>query len=433
MARSNCGDGSGKKGDSGNSQRKGAPKAKGASAAGARKYTKKAASNTTPVTSTKNATSITTPVTKRRKKNSDANPLFVDPPDDAYAPYFKEFEGKRAPNFTTVEDLVLCKSYAAVSEDPTVGTDQTAETFWGELFESFVLLSAYETENGTFYKRSPKSLKDRFARTIQPSMNTFNRYFKNVKNRKISGVGSDDELYDIAAKEYEEGEEKSFPFCECAKILHEMPRFDPMIDPATLVLADKTTLSKGEASNLAPPMGAGMGRPTGVKAAKRQIEEQRMQNFQLNDANESMRKMAASHDKMASVMFRKQELLEKQGKLASLWKLQEYYAATNQFAKMASVMIQIEALTDSLAENNIATNNAPDDGIDINSDISVEEDGDRYGESGNDDNVEVESADDQDPDEHVEEVEEVDGDKTPEEADDDISEDAEDPDELCED
>ena len=146
-----------------------------------------------------------------------------------------------------------------------------------------------------------------------------------------------------------------------------------------------------------------------------------------------MRKMAASHDKMASVMFRKQELLEKQGKLASLWKLQEYYAAANQFAKMASVMTQIEALTDSLAENNIATNDAPDEGIDINSDISVEEDGDRYGESGNDDNVEVESADDQDPDEHVEEVEEVDGDKTPEEADDDISEDAEDPDELCED
>ena len=53
-------------------------------------------------------------------------PLFVDPPDDAYTPYFKEFEGKRAPNFTAVEDHVLCKAYAAVSEDPAAGTDQTA-------------------------------------------------------------------------------------------------------------------------------------------------------------------------------------------------------------------------------------------------------------------------------------------------------------------
>ena len=115
-----------------------------------------------------------------------------------------EFEGKRAPNFTTVEDLVLCPSYAAVSEDPTVGTDQTAETFWGKVFESFVLLCAYECKNGTFYKRSPKSSKGRLTRTMQPSMNLFNRYFKNVKNRKISGVGLDDELYDIAKKEYEE-------------------------------------------------------------------------------------------------------------------------------------------------------------------------------------------------------------------------------------
>ena len=123
MARSNISNDSGKKGASGESQRKGAPKAKGESALGTRKSTEKAGS-------------IATPVTKRRKKNSDADPLFVDPPDDAYAPYFKEFEGKRAPNFTTVEDLVLCKSYAAVSEDPTVGTDQTAETFWGKVLRA---------------------------------------------------------------------------------------------------------------------------------------------------------------------------------------------------------------------------------------------------------------------------------------------------------
>ncbi len=97
-------------------------------------------------------------------------------------------------------------------------------------------------------------------------------------------------------------ERRTFQFCECAKILHKMPHFDPMIDPTTLVLVDKTTLLKGEASNLAPPMGAGINRPTGVKAAKRLIEEKCMQNFQMNDANELMRKMAASHDKMASAL-----------------------------------------------------------------------------------------------------------------------------------
>ena len=87
MAHSKCGNDLGKEGASVELKRKGAPKAKGASAAGACKATKKTAS-------------IVTPMTKQRKKNSDINPLFVDPPDDEYAPYFKEFEGKRAPNFT---------------------------------------------------------------------------------------------------------------------------------------------------------------------------------------------------------------------------------------------------------------------------------------------------------------------------------------------
>ncbi len=62
-------------------------------------------------------------------------------------------------------------------------------------------------------------------------MKTFNRYFKNVKNRKISGIGSDAELYDIAGKEYKEAKKICFPFCDYAKHLHEMTQFDPMIDP----------------------------------------------------------------------------------------------------------------------------------------------------------------------------------------------------------
>ncbi len=61
----------------------------------------------------------------------------------------------------------------------------------------------------------------------------------------------------------------------------------------------------------------------------------------MNDARESMRKMAASPDRMASNMVCKQDLLEQQGKLASLWKLPEYYATANQFKKMTSVMAQI--------------------------------------------------------------------------------------------
>ena len=67
-------------------------------------------------------------ITKRRKKGTGTDPLFVDPPDDIYAPYFEEFKSKCSPNFMAVEDLILCKAYA-VSKDPAVGMDQTVETF----------------------------------------------------------------------------------------------------------------------------------------------------------------------------------------------------------------------------------------------------------------------------------------------------------------
>ncbi len=38
----------------------------------------------------------------------------------------------------------LCKAFAAVSEEPTVGTYQTTETFWYKIFESLVALSCSE-------------------------------------------------------------------------------------------------------------------------------------------------------------------------------------------------------------------------------------------------------------------------------------------------
>ncbi len=63
-------------------------------------------------------------ITKRRKKR---HPLWVNPPNNAYTPYFEEFQTKQAPNFTLVEDLV-------VTEDPT----QTVETFLRKNFESFI-------------------------------------------------------------------------------------------------------------------------------------------------------------------------------------------------------------------------------------------------------------------------------------------------------
>lgn len=66
-----------------------------------------------------------------RKKITETDPLFFDLLEGAYTPYFKDFEGSRAQTFL-MRNLVLCTSYAVVSEDPTVGSNQTAEAF-GEI------------------------------------------------------------------------------------------------------------------------------------------------------------------------------------------------------------------------------------------------------------------------------------------------------------
>ncbi len=127
-----------------------------------------------------------------------------------------------------------------------------------------------------------------------------------------------------------------------------------------------------------------------MKAAKKHIEEQRKQNVQMNEANESMRKMAAFHDRIASVMVCKQEILEKQGQLARLRKSQEYYAAANQFEKMSLVMKQIKAMTDSLTQSN----DNPDNVIEINSEGSDDDELDK-GDSEDDHDVDLGSAEGQ--------------------------------------
>ncbi len=100
-----------------------------------------------PMNKSKLVALATTPIAKRKKRGEDVDPLFVNPPSDAYAPYFEDFKSKRAPNFTAVKDITLCKVYAAVSEEPT--------------FELFVVLSGSEAGNGQFFKHSPKSMRDR--------------------------------------------------------------------------------------------------------------------------------------------------------------------------------------------------------------------------------------------------------------------------------
>jgi hypothetical protein len=59
--------------------------------------------------------------------------------------------GKGA-NFTTTEDLMICQSFVAASQDGTVGTDQKASDFMLKMFESYCkLVDAHNKKNNTRY------------------------------------------------------------------------------------------------------------------------------------------------------------------------------------------------------------------------------------------------------------------------------------------
>ncbi len=102
-------------------------------------------------------------------------------------------------------------------------------------------------------------------------------------------VGGNDELYDIAVQEFEEAEGKPFQFLQCAKLLHKMPCFHPMIEPEKIILANKIEVLQGEASNLAIPIGAQLNQPTGVKAAKKCNFEILFKQSQVRKANKSLK------------------------------------------------------------------------------------------------------------------------------------------------
>ena len=99
--------------------------------------------------------------------------------------------------------------------------------------------------------------------------------------------------------------------------------------------------------------------------------------------------------------------MEKQGKLASLWKLQEYYAAANQFEKMTLVMAQIKAMMELFTQSN----GKPDDLIEINSEGSDDDELD-HGDSENENDGNLESSDGQELVDNAEEEEEKEGEQT---------------------
>lgn len=59
------------------------------------------------------------------------------PEDLSFVDTGEDKKGVKGCNFSTDEDIQLCKSWLSISEDPVTGTDQKASTFWAAVTQDY--------------------------------------------------------------------------------------------------------------------------------------------------------------------------------------------------------------------------------------------------------------------------------------------------------
>jgi hypothetical protein len=163
-----------------------------------------------------------------------------------------------------------------VTLNPIDGVEQKASSFWDHIHRKFSLLLKPDNPSEALPDRDSESLKNRFQRQIQKKMNVYNRYYKQVKECPPSGT-TEEEWYKIAADNYRDAEGHSFAFLHCVEILHQLPKFNPMIDDADRssdVVAEDSDADKKPAASvnkIGAPMGASLKRLQGSKKAKKEL------------------------------------------------------------------------------------------------------------------------------------------------------------------
>jgi len=281
--------------------------------------------------------------TKRSKKTTDA------------ATKAKKVKQK---NFTTHEDVLLCKAYVNISTNPVAGTGKKAKDFWKSIKETFDALMKAEPpeDNEGIVERDQEALMNRFKRHIQKKMNVFNKYFKQVKQEGPSGTPYD-EYIDLAMEKYLEEEGRPFPFKECVPILHQMPKFDPMVEVEEIVIDDddeddddgdpstpNSDKKPAAVNSIGAPMGAGMPRPPGAKASKRAMkEEQSLSSIETNKVM-AMERLAGSHEQLASALNRNNELQAAKNKQDSLFRMFDMYRAMGNMTKAQECMDELQKM-----------------------------------------------------------------------------------------
>jgi hypothetical protein len=152
-------------------------------------------------------------------------------------------EAFQAVNVVPAEDAALCKAYVNVTLNPIDGVGKKASTFWDHIHRKYCLMLKQDNSSEALPDRDSESLKNRF---------------------------------------------QAFAFINCVEVLHQLPKFNPMIDDADRssdVVAEDSNADKKPAASvnkIGAPMGASLKRPPGSEKSKEGVAFQRLKLVWIN-------------------------------------------------------------------------------------------------------------------------------------------------------
>lgn len=274
------------------------------------------------------------------------------------APVKVEVVMQRAPNYQRFEDIALCKAYVNCTENPIVGNDQKADTFWNSVLAKYNILKATECDDNdvVIVERDANSIRNRFQRTIAKTLREWNPFYKKIATDPPSGTPKE-QWPGLASELYLDQYGRKFQFEHCVEILHQLPKFDPMVDD---VSDDDEDLLDYDGqpvpvNNTTLAMGSNMERPIGNKKAKQLEKDDKSLATFLSNQQDNMNKLATSNEHIAKAMDKKNRIQQRQLKINSLWKQHDYYDRKGNELRADEIMDKINALLEEEEEEGRST------------------------------------------------------------------------------
>ncbi|KAG7365554.1 hypothetical protein IV203_038758 [Nitzschia inconspicua] len=219
---------------------------------------------------------------------------------------------KRSPNFTNLEDVLLCQAYVnAIQSPPVQGNDSivVAPPLWNKVSEGFQSLVEDQKDKLESWvqgvERPKKSLEDRFKKQICYQVSRWNPLYKKAYDGRVSGTDEEDIRHEAGLaflKQYE----AAFKFGHCIDTLRKSPTFNPTHE--LWVAGGEMDTAKGNkkpsatsntntstAKKSTPP------RPMLVTKAVRAEQQRKDLSTSFENYKKYMERMIANKEKMAQL------------------------------------------------------------------------------------------------------------------------------------